>query len=255
MTSVLSSLADNPGFLILPVIALFVAGAVKGTIGLGLPTTALGILTLAGNPRQAIAYILVPMIVSNAWQVYREGEILKAFQRYLPFIIAMCVGVWLTVDLTQSISDQTLMAILGGVVVIFVCFSALDWAPYIKDEIAPYAQVAFGSVAGIMGGLTSVWAPPMAIYLSSRRVDKSEFVRASGLLIFFGSLPLASGYVSQGLADKQSFAVSALLLIPTFLGYHLGERIRNRVDQAAFRKLFLAAFLLLGLNLIRRAVM
>ncbi len=252
--AVLDGIAGTPGLLILPVVAFFVAGAVKGTVGLGLPATALGILTLTGNPRQAIAYVLVPMIVSNAWQAYRSGKMARTFRRYLPFLVAMCIGVWLTVNLTQSISEQTLMAILGVVVVVFVFFSALDWAPVIRDEVAPYAQVAFGVLGGIMGGLTSVWAPPIAIYLSSRRVDKTEFVRASGLLIFFGSLPLASGYISQGLADKETFTISTLLLIPTFLGYHLGERIRNRVDQDMFRKLFLAAFLLLGLNLIRRAI-
>jgi len=240
--------------LMVPVLALLVAGTVKGTIGLGLPTTALGIMTLTTGPRQAIAYIMIPMIISNAWQVYRSGEIGGAIKRYLPFIVTLVIGVWVTLSLTSNVSEQILLAVLGGAIVLFVLLSSTSWTPYIPDRMVTLAQIALGAVAGVMGGLTSVWAPPMAIYLSAREVDKTEFVRASGLLIFIGSLPLAGGYVSQGLMDMRSTAVSLILLIPTLAGYAIGESIRERVDQKTFRKIFLAIFLLMGLNLIRRVI-
>ncbi len=241
--------------LILPCLALLVAGTVKGTIGLGLPTTALAIMTLATGPRQAISYILIPMIVSNAWQVYRSGDIIQAFFRYLPFSLALMVSVWLTISLTANVSEQVLLAVLGSAIVVFVVVSLTSWAPVIPDRLVTWAQIVMGLIAGIMGGLTSVWAPPMAMYLTARGVDKTEFVRASGLLIFLGSWPLGGGYVAQGLIDAKVLLVSSLLLIPTFLGYSLGEAVRNRIDQQSFRLVFLAFFFLMGLNMIRRALL
>ncbi|MFA3920635.1 sulfite exporter TauE/SafE family protein [Ruegeria hyattellae] len=251
----MTSLANDLTVLIVPVLALLLAGAVKGTIGLGLPTTALGILTFSTTPRHAIALILVPMIVSNAWQVYRSGEIRAALVRYLPFIAALVIGVWLTINLTHSVSEQTLLAILGFVVVVFVLFSTANWVPYVSERLAPQTQIILGAIAGVMGGLTAVWAPPMVIYLSARRVEKQEFVRATGLLIFFGSLPLAGGYIAQNLTDAEMLALSTFLLVPTFIGYQLGEMLRARIDQQTFRRLFLFVFLLMGLNMIRRALM
>lgn len=239
----------------IPILALLIAGVIKGMIGLGLPTTALAIMTLSTNPRQAIAYILIPMIASNAWQIFRSGEIKQALKRYAPFIVAMVVSVWVTVNLSIGVSDQFLLGALGSCVVLFSIISSTAWAPYIPERFVAQAQIIFGAIAGIMGGLTSVWAPPMAMYLSARGVEKTEFVRASGLLIFFGSLPLGAGFFTQRLMLPNEVAISAILLVPTFLGYTIGEMMRNHIDQRAFKKIFLGFFLIIGLNMIRQALL
>lgn len=54
--------------------AFFVAGTIKGTVGIGLPTASLGILAQGFDPRMAVALVVFPMMVSNAWQVFRMGE-------------------------------------------------------------------------------------------------------------------------------------------------------------------------------------
>ena len=52
-----------------PVAAVFfLAGAVKGVIGLGLPTVSLALLTLALDLPTAMALLLVPSFVTNLWQ-------------------------------------------------------------------------------------------------------------------------------------------------------------------------------------------
>jgi uncharacterized membrane protein YfcA len=114
--------------------------------------------------------------------------------------------------------------------------------------------VIAGILAGLMGGLTSVWAPPMAVYLAARHVPKTEFVRASGLLIFLGSLPLAAGYIHQGYLTGELTLISLALLVPAFAGFALGEALRQRMSEQTFRQALLVVFLLMGLNLIRRAL-
>lgn len=241
--------------IMLPVVAFLAAGAIKGTIGIGLPTTAMGLMTLALAPRDAIALILIPMLVSNAWQVYRSGEIARAFRTYLPFAVALMLGVGVTLQLTRNAPDRVLFAVLGASILLFVLVNLIAWAPRIPDRLDRAAQVLAGTVAGVMGGLTSVWAPPMAVYLASRHAPKDEFVRASGLLIFLGSLPLAAGYLRQGILDGETALMSVVLLIPTFAGFYVGERLRYRLSEVAFRKLLLLLFFLMGANLLRRAVM
>ncbi|MDU8944025.1 sulfite exporter TauE/SafE family protein [Ovoidimarina sediminis] len=245
---------DLGTLLLLSTGAFLIAGTVKGAVGIGLPTTAIGLMTLAIDPRTAIALILVPMIVSNAWQVYRSGEILTAARRYLPFAAALMAGVWVTVSLTANAPDRVLFGVLGVAILIFVAVNATRFAPRIPDAFDRPAQIGFGIVAGVMGGLTSVWAPPMAVYLAARRVPKDEFVRASGLLIFLGSLPLAFGYLREGFVTTPLLLLSLGLLVPTILGFTLGEALRTRLSEEAFRRVLLGVFFLMGLNLVRRAV-
>ncbi len=54
--------------LILIVAVFFLAGFVKGVIGLGLPPVAMGLLVVAMPPTRALALVIVPGILTNIWQ-------------------------------------------------------------------------------------------------------------------------------------------------------------------------------------------
>jgi len=235
--------------------SFLLAGGVKGAAGMGLPTTAMGLSTLMVEPRLAVALILIPMITSNAWQVYRSGDTLRACRTYLPFAIALMVCVFVTVLLTSDAPDAVLFATLGGTLLVFVTVNLTRWRPRIPESQDSGYQTGAGIIAGIMGGLTSVWAPPLAVYLAAKDVTKDEFVRATGLLIFLGSVPLAIGYLSQGHMSAKVALISTLMILPTFAGFAIGENIRHRLSEQAFKKILLVLFTLMGLNLIRRAVM
>ena len=45
------------------------AGMVKGVVGLGLPTIAVGLLGLVMAPLQAAALLIIPSMVTNIWQL------------------------------------------------------------------------------------------------------------------------------------------------------------------------------------------
>ena len=234
--------------------AFVLAGTVKGTVGLGLPTTAIGVLTLTVAPRTAIVMTLLPMLFANAWQVFRMGGVLATGRRFWLFGITLMVGVGVTTLLAAQASDRLIYAMLGGVIVLFATVNLAVRVPPLPARFDKAAQVFFGTLAGIMGGITAVWAPPMAIYLTAMQVPKDDFVRATGLLIFLGCLPLVWGYWATGQMTGSLMGLSAAMLVPTLLGFSIGERLRRSMDQERFRRVFLWIFLVLGLNLIRRAI-
>ena len=241
-------------FLILCLFSIFIiAGMIKGAAGLGLPTTAMGLMTISIAPRTAIALLIFPLIFTNAWQIFRSGNINQTFKRYLPFIIMLIIFVWLTVNKTSQVSDSTLIGFLGFFILLFVVVNIFRNAPFIPNHHDKKAQIIAGFIAGIMGGLTSVWAPPLAIYLAARRVKKEEFVRVSGLIFFIGSIPLLIAYLNQGHMNKELSLLSVFLLLPTFIGFWIGEKIRNKMSEIIFKKFILIIFLIMGLDLIRRA--
>lgn len=234
--------------------AFFIAGGVKGIASVGLPMTALGILTFLTDPRTAFACALFPIFVSNAIQIWRAGEIGPALKRYWPFIACMVVGMPLTLAATLEASNELLMGVLGVTVLVFVAINISRWAPRIADKWDRTAQFGFGGGAGILGGLTSIWLPAIMIYLLARDTSKDEFVRATGLLLFTGSLPLFAGYVAAGLLTGPLAILSLTLIIPVWAGMSLGARLRSRLSEKAFRNVLLGVFALIGLNLIRRAI-
>ena len=48
------------------------------------------------------------------------------------------------------------------------------------------------------------------------------------------------------------FMVSMIMVIPTLIGFAIGEKVRNKMDTSRYQKAVLIFFLLMGLNLIRK---
>ncbi len=244
----------DPSLLALLIGSFFAAGLVKGILGMGMPTMAIGFMTLALDPRLAISLIVLPMVAMNAWQVWRSGKTFRSIRRYAPFGAALIFGVAVLVFSSATAPASVLYGAMGCAILLFVFTSSGHTNLRISDRFDRPAQITFGTIAGAIGGLTSLWAPPMAIYLAARETPKDEFVRATGLLIFLGSLPLAFGYARLGFLTQEITLTSLLLLIPSLLGFSVGEAIRGRIGEITFKRVLLIAFFLMGLNLIRRAL-
>ena len=64
-----------------------IAGFVKGVIGLGLPTVAMGLLAVSMTPGRAIALVIVPAIITNIWQTFVGPYLRDIVRRLWPLIL------------------------------------------------------------------------------------------------------------------------------------------------------------------------
>lgn len=234
--------------------AFLVAGTVKGIAGVGLPMTALGILTLQTNPRTAIALAIAPILIANLWQFVTAGDAVAALRRYFPFVAVMVIGIPVTLAMTADAGASFLFGVLGLTIIGHVALSLTRWSPRISPSADLPAQVGFGALSGLLGGLVSLWLPAVLIYLSARQVTKDEFVRATGLLLFAGSIPLVAGFWHEGFLTGPIALVSAGMLAPTFLGMMIGARLRHRLSEQTFKRVLMGVLVMIGLNLIRRSI-
>lgn len=93
MTTLFGFYQDIGPALTLLVLATFVlAGAVKGVIGLGLPTIAMGLLGMAMSPAQAAALLIVPSTLTNLWQLAFGGHLRALLKRLWPMLAMIFVG-------------------------------------------------------------------------------------------------------------------------------------------------------------------
>ena len=89
------------------------AGAVKGVIGLGLPTVSLAILTVVIDIPNAMALLLVPSFVTNFYQAAVGGHGLMILRRLWPFMLMATASVWLGATALTRIDLPLLSALLG----------------------------------------------------------------------------------------------------------------------------------------------
>src|SRR5262249_20065498 len=71
--------------------ALLLAGFIKGFIGLDLPTTATGPLTMVMTPGQA-ALVVVPKAATNIWQALTGKHLHPLRRRFCPMLLGIGIG-------------------------------------------------------------------------------------------------------------------------------------------------------------------
>ncbi len=246
----------GPEMLALIAGVFLLAGVIKGTVGIGLPTASVGMMSQVMDPRMAIALVVFPSLLSNAWQIWRSGMVVETIRRFWVYLVCLIsVIAVVSLTLTATVRTDVLLLVLGSVIILF-SVSSLAWAPpFLPERFDRVGQVVSGVASGALGGLTAIWAPPMVTYLMARRVQKEAFVAATGVMIFAGTIPLIGGLWSNGVITGPTAGLSILMTIPALLGFTVGERLRRRLDADRFRTVVLVIFLIMGLNLIRRALL
>ena len=246
LTALLPSLDPH---LVLIICAIFLlAGIVKGFLGIGLPAAAMALLTLLIPPTEAISLLWLPILFTNVFQFGRAPERNKIVGDYIWFAVPLAASIFITSLFIVEYPTTLLTVAIGGAMVIFAV--NLLFGVTVPIGPGPVWQGAFGIISGVLGGLSSIWSPPVAMYLIARNTPKERFIGAAGFLFLAGCVPLGIGLVMAGLITWEVIVKSSLGLVATLIGFRIGEIMRTRVSQDRFRQIVLIAFLIMGTRLI-----
>ena len=225
------------------------AGAIKGLLGLGLPTTAITFMTFVMSPLQAIAVNLLPMFLTNVWQFSRAENRRLLVKHYRYFATSLCISIFCFSFFTGRLSPTALQLLVAFAVMLFSIYNLRQKAISLASDKDMLWQILFGCAAGFMGAFTSMWAVPMVIYLLSRNLSPKEFVDAAGFLLLIGCLPLSVGYIATGVVTSDIWVPAIAATISAWCGFQLGEYLRLYVNASLFRRLLLWFFFIMGVRM------
>jgi uncharacterized membrane protein YfcA len=240
----------GPALTVLVIFTFLVAGAVKGVIGLGLPTIAMGLLGLAMPPAQAAALLIVPSTLTNLWQLASGGHLLVLLRRLGGMLLMIFVGtllgsVWLGID-----SGPWAAHALGGALLVYALYGlagpGLRVAPAWEKWLGPLC----GLLTGVVTAATGVFVMPAVPYLQGLGLDRDQMVQALGLSFTVSTLALAVGLAGQDALGGPALGASLLMLAPALLGLFAGQWLRGRISAALFKRCFFIGLALLGAHLL-----
>ena len=236
---------------ILAIVGTFViAGAVKGVIGLGLPTVSLGLLTVAIGLPQAMVLLLVPSFVTNLWQAVIGGNGKAILRRLWPFLLLATVTVWLGTTALTRVDPAFLSALLGLLLVVYATVNLAGFRFTITTRQEAWIGPLVGSANGILTGMTGSFVVPGVLFLQAIGLSRDRLIQAMGMLFTASTLALAVALQGNGLLTRELGAFSAVGLLPAIIGMVLGQRIRRRLSEQLFRRVFFIALLALGAYII-----
>jgi uncharacterized membrane protein YfcA len=235
--------------------ALVLAGFVKGFIGLGMPTTATGLLTIVLTPAQAAGLLLVPNVATNIWQAFTGKHMRPLLRRLWPLLLGIAAGSAPGAGIMAHDTSGLAATVLGILLCLYAVFSLLS--PRLRVPAA--AEWWLGPLAGAATGwltvLTGVFVLPLAPYLNALALEPEELIQALGLSFLTCGLAVGVALARENALPAMALAASAAALVPAGVGLYLGQRLRQHTRPAVFVRVFALALLAIGLHLAVKNVM
>ncbi|WP_114389670.1 sulfite exporter TauE/SafE family protein [Notoacmeibacter marinus] len=247
-------LGFDPAHLAIIAFVFLLAGTVKGTIGIGLPTIAIAILTALIGLREAIVLALVPSFTSNVWQAVGGGQAIALVRRLWPLLLPAVMTVWIGALALTHASLDLLSAVLGIALTFYAGADLLGLRFTVDRRMERWAGPLVGAANGVLTGMTGSYVVPGVMFLAAIGLDRHALVQAMGILFTASTIALFLVLGDGGLLSPDRLALSALALIPTLVGMAVGWRMRAMLSETAFRRTTMVALATLGIYLVGRAL-
>ncbi|WP_419899804.1 sulfite exporter TauE/SafE family protein [Roseomonas sp. USHLN139] len=237
----------DPGLILAIAAVFFVAGLVKGVIGLGLPTVAMGLLGLFLPPAEGAALMILPSLLTNFFQAATGGEAPRLLRKIWPLLLGLplgaALGVWIGIGMASGGNLRLAQQGLGLALVLYGLFGLAERRLALPARGAGLIGAACGLVTGALTAATGVFVLPAVPWLQALGLERRALLQAMGLSFSVSTLALAESLGAGG-----DWGASALALVPTLLGMALGQRLN--LPPVLFRRLFFCALLALGAHLL-----
>ena len=235
--------------LILIAAAFLLAGFVKGAIGLGLPTVAMGLLAVTMPPSQALAIVIVPAVVTNIWQTFVGPHLRDIVRRLWPLMVGTVIGIWLNGGMLTGPYARYGAIVLGVLLVIYAIIGLSKFSFHVAPRNEKWIGGIVGLATGVISAATGVQVIPSMPFMQAIGMEKDELVQALGVFFTVATLALAFNLTSAGLLSAATALPGAVAMAASFAGMLIGQAVRSRLEPEAFRRWFLISMIFLGIYL------
>ena len=231
-------------------VTFVIAGGVKGTIGLGLPSVSLGLLAATLDLPTAMALMIAPSFFTNLHQATVGGYAGLILQRIWLFLLIATATVWLGATALTRVDLDVLTALLGFLLVAYGGLNIVGIRLTIPAYSEGWTGLLFGAANGILTGMTGSFAVPGVMYLQGIGLSRDMLVQAMGMLFTASTVALAFALGINSLLSAELGIASLLAVVPSLIGMWAGQNLRRRLSEAQFRSALFIGIILLGIYIL-----
>ena len=232
--------------------ALVLSGSylVFGLTGFGSTVLALPLLVYLMPLKLAVPLLLLLDFTASLLIVgrVRRGVRIDELGRLVPFLLA---GLVLGATLLVRLPERPLLGVLGVFLVLYASYGLARRAgvPGMSRAWGP----PFGLVSGAFSAMFGTGGVLLAVYISARIRDKTEFRATSATAIFFNACVRLALFGAMGLLGQPELWTAWLVLLPcAMLGIFLGSRLHARVPAGGVVRTVYLVLVVAGVSLLVR---
>ena len=230
--------------ILLILFAISLGGFTKGVISFGLPLVSLPILSFVLNPKQAIFLLFFTVIAVNLREIKFKN--FESYKKVYFLSLGVFIGIIIGSILFHKIEDNLISQLIGFMIVLTAIINFTNLKIEKKFLLNKYFSTSYGLFCGVVGGITTLVGPLIAVYLVSLKLEKEEFSELISLTIFSCLIPIYSVFFIYQPVLFSDFLISLCLVIPAVLMQKFGFKIRKILPQDIFKKIILVVLTVIG---------
>jgi uncharacterized membrane protein YfcA len=222
----------SPGHIAIVFAIVFVAAVVQVGLGMGFGLTAAPLIALL-NPELVPASILILGLLTATWGSWRERDGI-VWNEVGIGILGRGAGVIAGTIIIASLSDRkTFMLVFGVTIAIAVALSLSGW----RIAFSRWSIAGMSALSGVMGTITSVGAPPMALVYQHQPASTARPTMAT--FFAFGCAFSLTGLYFAGWLGTREVLLAATMFPALIAGIFTARILSGRFD-ARYRPALLA---------------
>jgi uncharacterized membrane protein YfcA len=237
---------------IVAVIAVFVAGVIRGYSGFGFAMVAVTSMSLVIPPARVVPLVLILEVMASinlVPQVWKDIDWYSLRWLLAGSLFATPLGAYLL----ANIPAEPMRMSISVLVLVAAILLLRGWAW--KRMPGRPLILTTGTACGILNGAAAIGGPPVILlYLSSPAGVTVS--RASIIAYFLGidtmSLVMAS---IHGLTTIQTLLLTLVCLLPLLLGIAVGSKMFIKADKESFRHHVLILLIILSIIGLLRGIL
>ena len=227
---------------------VFVTGALKGIVGLGLSTGSVVVFSVLYGLESALCLLVAPTVATNLWQGASGGHARALVTRFWPALAAIVPAVWAGSQLRGALAGEAEHA-LGAALMLYAVVALAKKRMHFAPRRERTLSLLAGTANGVVTGATGVLVIPMVLYIEVLKIERAALVQLMAMVFCASALALALTLAEAGRYDPALRNLSLWAIAPALAGVLAGEWLRSRLSAERFRTWLFAALAGVGAKL------
>lgn len=235
-------------------LAVTIGSVVKGISGLGLPLVAIPLMAGFLGVERAVALMIVPGLMTNAWQIWIHRQHATGFSNMAMVIVVSVFGVAAGSWVLASVPERWLFVLMAAWLGLYLIALALRFEPRLDGWQGRWPSFLVVAFAGLMQGATGSAGAVLGPYLHALGLRKGAYVFTISVLFGMFGLTQVATLLWYGILNLDRVYEGLIACLPVLLIMPLAMRVAVRFSVRTFELVLIVMFVLMEARLIYKIV-
>lgn len=234
--------------------AVSIGSVIKGFSGFGLPLVAIPLMAGFIGVERAVALMIVPGLVTNAWQIWVNRAHATSFPNMGVVIVVSILGVTAGSSILASVPERWLFVIIAAWLGLYLIAIVLRFEPKLESWQGRWQSFAVVFFGGLVQGATGSAGAVLGPYLHALGLRKQAYVFTISVLFGIFGLTQVVTLIWHGILVMDRVYEGLVACIPVMVVMPLAMRIGGRFSVRTFELILVAVFTLMEARLIYKII-